>query len=265
MPPKGEGQTAGKGRRPPSGIPAPTNGSLAAVAPSNIVKKCHQHLLTMKTFTSSPPYLSSRISGFALLEVLVTMLVISFGLLGIASMQLSVKRASYQTSQRALAYTLAGDLMERIRVNGDGVSGYQTASALTGSAIANEPTCESATCTSAEIANRDLFAWERLIDSGSVQINSANAGGLIAPAGCVVFTPSPTMPAGTNTGEVRVVVSWLGLDEVQSAASARTYYTTTNPGTACGFVPADASDADMARRQHVILTSYFTAPQDLLR
>lgn len=209
-----------------------------------------------------PPRLRRRKArGFAMIEVLVTVLVIAFGLLGIVNLQLSVKRASHQTSQRTVAYTLANDMMERIRVNSAGASSYVTANALTGGTIAVQPACAGATCTAAETASRDLFNWERLLDSGSVRVNGANAGGLISPSGCVTFNAAPGLPAGTNTGQVSVIVTWIGLDEVQGAASAVAFYT-GNPA-ACGFSPAN--DPDIARRQHVVLTSYNVAPEDLNR
>ena len=58
-----------------------------------------------------------RQRGFSLIEVIVTMGIMSFGLLGIAGLQLSAMTKSRVTFERNQATLLANDLVERIRAN----------------------------------------------------------------------------------------------------------------------------------------------------
>ncbi|HEU4623253.1 MAG TPA: type IV pilus modification protein PilV [Steroidobacteraceae bacterium] len=58
-----------------------------------------------------------RASGFTLVEVLVALVVLSIGLLGIASLQLSSLRWNHGASKRSQATLLAYDILDRMRAN----------------------------------------------------------------------------------------------------------------------------------------------------
>jgi type IV pilus assembly protein PilV len=65
------------------------------------------------------PSTASRKSapGFTLVEVLVALVVLSIGLLGIASLQLSSLRWNHGASKRSQATLLAYDILDRMRAN----------------------------------------------------------------------------------------------------------------------------------------------------
>ena len=63
-----------------------------------------------------------RQSGTTLLEVVVTIVIISIGLLGLAGLQLNSMKFQKSASQRSEAVQSAYDLSERMRANGAGVS-----------------------------------------------------------------------------------------------------------------------------------------------
>ena len=56
-------------------------------------------------------------SGFTLLEVLVTMLLVSFGLLGVAGIIANGMKANYSSYGRSQASWLANDILDRMRAN----------------------------------------------------------------------------------------------------------------------------------------------------
>jgi type IV pilus assembly protein PilV len=58
-----------------------------------------------------------RRNGFTLLEVLVAMVVLSIGLLGLASMMASTMRNNHSAYHRSQATWLAYDIIDRMRVN----------------------------------------------------------------------------------------------------------------------------------------------------
>jgi type IV pilus assembly protein PilV len=60
---------------------------------------------------------ASRITGSTLVEVLVSLVVLSIGLLGVAALQLSSLRANSSAAQRSQATFLAYDIADRMRAN----------------------------------------------------------------------------------------------------------------------------------------------------
>ena len=60
-------------------------------------------------------------SGFSLLKVMVAMLVLSIGLIGIAGLQMAGLRSNQNAFLRSQATILASDIIDRMRVNTQGV------------------------------------------------------------------------------------------------------------------------------------------------
>lgn len=56
-------------------------------------------------------------NGFTLLETLIALLVLSFGLLGLAGLQLKTLQSSHSSYQRGLANIIAADAVERLWAN----------------------------------------------------------------------------------------------------------------------------------------------------
>lgn len=59
-------------------------------------------------------------SGITLIEVLVTLLITTIGLLGVAALQLSALKTTSDSAQRSQVVWLMQDLIERMRANPDG-------------------------------------------------------------------------------------------------------------------------------------------------
>ena len=77
-----------------------------------LISQCHI------TFPRRNPALApDRTHGFTLIEVLVTLLVLSIGLLGIASLQTQGLRGTHEALLRTQATTLAVDMMERLQAD----------------------------------------------------------------------------------------------------------------------------------------------------
>lgn len=106
--------------------------------------------------------------GAALLEVLITVLVVSVGLLGVAGMQLAAIRGNHGSNLRSLAVFQAYDMAERMRSNRLGVQGGSYDSI---SGVGSDPGCGATGCTPANLASFDHFEWSQsngaLLPSGS--------------------------------------------------------------------------------------------------
>ena len=58
-------------------------------------------------------------AGMTLIEVLVTLVIISVGLLGVAALQLTTVRNNYDAYVRSQAAVMASDMLDRMRANRD--------------------------------------------------------------------------------------------------------------------------------------------------
>jgi len=103
--------------------------------------------------------------GVGMVEVLVAVVIISVGMLGIASLYVTTLQAKTTSLSRLKAVNLAYDMADRIRANPAGGTFYTLAS---GTALtAPSPTCLTSNCTAAQLAAADLYAWSTQVTSTS--------------------------------------------------------------------------------------------------
>jgi type IV pilus assembly protein PilV len=99
-------------------------------------------------------------SGFTLIEVLVSVLVLSIGLVGVAALQGVSLKNTQSAFMRSQATALAYDLADRMRAN---VIAARTGLYDPGTA-ATVAACKSATgCTAQDMAKNDLAEWNAAI------------------------------------------------------------------------------------------------------
>jgi type IV pilus assembly protein PilV len=183
-------------------------------------------------------------SGFSLIEIMISMLVISIGVLGMAGMQITAKRAGFEAVQRTSATSLATDLIERMRSNPAALSSYVT-TGIGGGAIVTEPTPDCSDdgtngCSAQELAAHDLWEWEQAVDGAAesrlVGTNTIAVGGLFDPTACVAV----------NGGAVTISIAWEG------------YQSLSNPSShACGSGLGKYGTAD-AKRQLLSMNTFIT-------
>jgi type IV pilus assembly protein PilV len=100
--------------------------------------------------------------GFSLLEVLITVVVISIGLLGLAGLQFAGLRASNSAQDHTRATLLAQDIAERIHANpGSGYNGINLDSASSVTPVS----CDAGSdCDSSTLRRYDEYQWKQAID-----------------------------------------------------------------------------------------------------
>ena len=174
-------------------------------------------------------------SGFTLIEALIAFVILSVGLLGIVSLQALSKQSQHQAVQRARAVTMADGIVERIRINPGALVNYVTDTTPVSILLEPAPDCQAAACDPNELADHDLWAWEQTLEGAMITVGGANAGGLINPNGCILFTP---IPGKLRTGLLNVIIQWQGLHNSTDAVQAGE--------AACGGA---AANSDPFRRQ----------------
>jgi len=167
----------------------------------------------MNIFSSKHVFIKNQ--GFSLIEALVAFMIISIGMLGIASLQTISMKAGHTAVTRSSAIFNAQDILDRMRANTTQIAAYAATVTDTGTDngcndvedYASNAVTAATSCTSAELAADDLFHWKQSL----------------APnvTASIVVTP-PTAPRVLNT--VTVLISWTEREVVNTTiATANSY------------------------------------------
>lgn len=150
----------------------------------------------------------NRQHAFSLIELLVSMVIFSVGLLSVAGLQMVAKKSNHESLQRTTASHIAYGLLEEMRTNGSGIATYLAAPDLGGGQLASLPVpdCNNAAapCSAAQKATNDLWFWEQVLD-GEQEVGTEGAtGGILTPTLCI------DGPAGGGAGTYAVAIAWRG-------------------------------------------------------
>ena len=191
----------------------------------------------MKPMTTSPR-IRAIAAGFTLLEVLIAIVVVAFGLLGLAGLQVFALRNNISAAQRVTATALTADIVDRMKANFEGVvAGNYNVTASSGYSGPAVAACaqKSGTCTPANLATTDLYEWKQRIAAalpggdGRVCVDTTPAVPDPDVGGGV---PSPASPGCNGTGVNSYVVKIWWYDERGQGTGTGTLkyiYTTFNP------------------------------------
>lgn len=121
--------------------------------------------------------------GLSMIEVLVSLSVVAFGLLGLAGLQARSMSFQKDSFDRKAAAEMAAQITERVRANYDGfrAGNYNQTMLATDATPVSVPACgDPQNCTAAEVAARDWAMWRidvrrRLPVSGAYLAAPANA------------------------------------------------------------------------------------------
>jgi type IV pilus assembly protein PilV len=157
-----------------------------------------------------------RISaGFTMLEVLISIVILAFGLLGVAGLQAFALKNNQSASFRLTATMLAEDLADRIRANQPAMMTAEYDSPSSGSYSAGTNCEVVGECTTPQqVAEFDRAQWQRRIQaalpggSGIVCVDSTPDDGVNAAA-----------PACDGAGDVAYAIKiWWNDDRVARTA-----------------------------------------------
>ena len=150
----------------------------------------------------------SQIRGFTLIEIMVSIVVISIGMLGLSKMQLTSLRYNQSAYQRSIATQLAYDIGNRMRANATAV-GLGVYDAPT--PIQNTDCLTAAGCTPVEMAGHDIYEWLSESNPGSVVNQLPNSSATV----CLDSTPEDgqaALPECDGIGGQYAVKIWWSND-----------------------------------------------------
>lgn len=150
-------------------------------------------------------------AGTTLIEILVTVVILAFGLLGIAAFQAKAQVGSMESYQRAQAVVLMQDMHARMTATPELAASYVTTGSV---GTGDEP---AACATLANRPARDLCEWSQALRGTSEVKAGANVGAMQGARGCV-----RQIVAANNTkdqcqqGIYLISVAWQGLHEIKA-------------------------------------------------
>jgi type IV pilus assembly protein PilV len=144
--------------------------------------------------------MSHRSRGFTLVEVLVSLVVLSIGLLGTAKLMLFSSRANDSAYLRTQATALAYEMLDNIRANRQqAINGLYSTAAGTAAVNPGFACVAAVVCTPPNLALYDVYQWKLRLNATSGLVP---AGALPSGQGSVV-----TVTTAAQTTAV-ITVSW---------------------------------------------------------
>jgi type IV pilus assembly protein PilV len=162
-----------------------------------------------------------------MIEVLVTLVIIAFGLLGMAGLQMRLQMSEMESYQRSQALLLLSDMANRMSVNrtATAANAYLVAPA---NPLGAGMACPALGGTPTQ-AQRDLNEWCNALQ-GAAETNTGgtNAGAMVGGRGCVQQIGSDYL----------ITVAWQGLTPIAApptpvACGANSYDAGAGSGSAC--------------------------------
>jgi len=145
--------------------------------------------------------------GVTLVEVLVTMVILSIGLLGLVALQARVQILQAEAYQRAQALMLLKDMAGRIASNRNNADEYliDPDAPIGAAVVGEEDVCPAA---GAERHTADLAEWcAALQGAGETLGDGNNVGAMVGGRGCI---------EDVGPGEYLVTVAWQGLAPISA-------------------------------------------------
>jgi type IV pilus assembly protein PilV len=142
--------------------------------------------------------------GFAMMEVLVTIVIIAFGTLGLVALQAKTALSQLEAYQRSQALILINDISSRMVLNRANAAAY----------VGIDIGTVTLTCIESDTrAAKDLCEWSRTLQGAAEVEGGTKLGAMIGARGCIT---------SVATDEYLISVVWQGLQP------------TGAPETACG-------------------------------
>jgi type IV pilus assembly protein PilV len=144
--------------------------------------------------------------GTSLIEVLVTMVILAFGLLGAAGLQARLQLADMEAYQRAQALILLDDIANRIATNRAQAAAYVTGA---GNPLGTGMVCPTP-LTTATLQQIDAAQWCNALQGVAEVAGSGKPiGAMLGARGCVESL-------STTTKEYLVTVAWQGMAPISA-------------------------------------------------
>lgn len=167
--------------------------------------------------------LPGKQSGFSMMEVLVSLLIILLGLMGLAGLLTRMQQAEFESYQRAQALVLLQDMVDRIHLHRVTATCFAftdpaTGAPFLGTGSGGPSACAASTSNDNTQANNTLGEWHSLLQGAAETKSGVSAGAMVGARGCVSYSAATELldPASApipGTGVYTVAVAWMGTSD----------------------------------------------------
>lgn len=154
--------------------------------------------------------------GFTLIEVLIAMAILSFGLLGVAATQLRAQHVELESYKRSQALIVLDDIYNRITTNRDANRCYAISSAASGTPYLGQGNASTFSCagwgttSTRAMADADLAAIDLLLKGSTESVGGVNVGTMEGARACITHDPI--------TDVYTLSIAWQGVLETEAPA-----------------------------------------------
>ena len=159
-------------------------------------------------------------SGFSMIEVLVSLMIVVLGLLGLAGMQVRMQQAEFESYQRAQALVLMQDMVDRIQLHRATAACFRFTNATSGSpylgiSANHAAACAASTGNDNTEAVASMNGWDSALQGASETKGGVSVGAMVGARGCVSYNAASELTDSTGafiagTGLYTVAVAWQG-------------------------------------------------------
>jgi type IV pilus assembly protein PilV len=151
------------------------------------------------------------------MEVLVTIVILSIGLLGVAGLQLNALRGTENGLEASVAVALITEGADRVRANLPAVRNMNTGNLLSSpeysliTSAGSDPGCVKSTCTPAQVAQKDAYEWITEIEAklpGGVGVICRDSTPNDGAGGSTANPWDPMCDGGGGSEVFAVKVAW---------------------------------------------------------
>lgn len=153
-------------------------------------------------------------AGTTLLEVMITIVILAFGLLGLAGLQMKTRSVELESYQRSQAMVILSDMVSRVQMNRANAADY-----ISGDVVGGDDVMECSALTGAAF---DLCEWSNALHGAGESLGGTSVGAMIGARGCITQIQAPVTTTGACApGIYEITVTWQGM------------FKTTAPHNAC--------------------------------
>lgn len=140
--------------------------------------------------------------GFALLETLITIVILAFGLLALAGLQTKLQTTEMESYQRSQAIILLQNMAARINANRIAAATYVSATPI------GVGDSQPADCTALAVGTaKDLCEWSNALKGAAeTSTSGGNLGAMIGARGCIEEVNADPL-------RLRVSIAWQGINK----------------------------------------------------
>ena len=180
---------------------------------------CKKHSYRLKF-----SFLKKNQKGYSLIEVMIAAFLLSFAILGIASLQIMGMKGTQQSLMKQQAMGVVNNMIERMRANHAGVvAGNYVMDSRTFDCSQTLPSCSTTNCNPAQIALLDklniVCGYGTSPSTGAVKVINASDNAILVDGTFDVVCAG----ADCSVGDVSLTVGWtereFGKEEAGSAES----------------------------------------------